>query len=74
MVEAQAHGKSGMLLDMQGTNSETPDIVAIKAELSERFKDTPHIDEDSLVSPDPDEIVGALRGNRARANRILLAV
>lgn len=74
MLDAQAEGVRGMLLDL-GEPPSTTGLDGIRAELAERFSHVPAQDTaDSAPEgcPDAEEIVGVLRGNRAYANSILL--
>lgn len=75
MIEAKRIGERGILLDMPMARPDVADLDAVMSALADRpdLVVMPDIDADSLGSPDPSEIVGVLRGNRARANRRLLA-
>lgn len=75
MLEAQRGGERGVLLDLHGARPGVADVDAVTDLLAERpdLAVAPDIDPDDLGAPDADEIVGVFRGNRARANRTLLA-
>lgn len=75
MVEAKRIGQKGILLDIPEAGSDVVDGDAVMSTLADRpdLVVMPQIDVNSLGSPDATEIVGVLRGNRARANRRLLA-
>ena len=74
MLDAQAEGVRGMLLDL-GEPLSTTGLDRIRAELAERFGHVPAQDTEASASegcPDAEEIVGVFRGNRAYATSILL--
>lgn len=74
MIEAQAEGARGMLLDLD-EQPDPPDMDKVRAELAQRFEHVPSADMTTIGPdgyPDADEIVGVFRGNRAHANSILL--
>ena len=75
MVEAQRSGERGVVLDMQVGRTDAADVDAVMSALADRpdLVAMPLVDASSLGAPDAAEIVGMFRGNRARANRRLLA-